>query len=91
MEPDSSGFRRRLRIHQLLDRFDQDHYLLVMAAKLSLQLGDLSGKFFVPRNHLSKPNKSSDDKYANLDRLGRIQHTCCHDCTVFCENTKIDR
>ncbi len=73
MEPDPSCLRWQLRVHQLLDRFDQDHYLLIMVAKLSLQFGDLSRKFFVPSDHLSKPDKGSDDKYAELDRLGRIQ------------------
>ncbi len=76
MEPDPSCLWWQLWVHQLLDRFDQDHYPPVMVAKLSLQFGDLSRKLFVPGDHLSKPDKGSDDKYADLDRLGRIQHTC---------------
>jgi hypothetical protein len=72
MEPDPSCFRWQLRVHQLLDRFDQDHYLLVMASNLSLQFDNLSRKFFVPGDHLSKPDKGSDNKYADLNRLRRI-------------------
>ena len=56
MEPDPSRLRWQLRVHQLLDRFDQDHYLLVMVPKISLQFGDLFRKFFVPGDHLSKPD-----------------------------------
>ncbi len=49
LKADSPGFRGWLRIHELLDGFDEDHDLFIMVSKLPFKLRDFAiASPFVP-------------------------------------------